>query len=316
MAPHLAGSLKKLIIIAGPTAVGKSDLAVRCAGYLRDSCGVESGIINADSVQLYDELKILTAYPSDESLARVEHYLYGVLSPRKTSSVNFWLDSAGEKIRQLNRENKVAIVCGGTGLYIGALMNGISAVPSIPTDFRSKVQEKFQQMGRDAFFDLLQTLDPDLCKTLHKNNTQRILRAYEVVSHTGKPLSVWWKEGERRKDVDDEEIFSVVLLPPRENINERCMRRIKKMMEGGAVGEVGQFIEKYPMYNGPLGKVIGYREILSLLDGKISVSDCMQLMFIKTKQYAKRQSVWFRHQMKATMVIANFGHEVEIFFKN
>jgi tRNA dimethylallyltransferase len=162
-----------LIVIVGPTATGKSDLAVRCALGLRRS-GIQAEIINADSIQLYNELKTLTAYPSEKSLAQVRHHLYGVLLPHENSSVSLWSDLASDKIRQLSEENKIAIICGGTGLYIGALINGISIIPPIPSDFRCKVYEKFQQTGRDAFFELLQTLDPVLCETLHKNNTQRI----------------------------------------------------------------------------------------------------------------------------------------------
>ncbi|MDR2781269.1 MAG: tRNA (adenosine(37)-N6)-dimethylallyltransferase MiaA [Holosporaceae bacterium] len=299
-----------LIVIVGPTASGKSELAIKLAQHLRNTSNVDAEIINADSIQLYDELKILTAYPCCDSLAKVKHHLYGVLSPHETSSVSFWVDLAAAKIRQLHQQGKVAIICGGTGLYVEALLGGISNIPQIPADFRAEVQKKFEQMGRDAFFDLLQNLDPDLCKTLHKNNTQRILRAYEVVSYTKKPLSSWWKENDREREAEYREVSQIVLMPPREQLNARCLLRIEKMISNGAIDEVEQFVKKYPGYDGSMNNVIGYKEILSLLNKKISISECMELMLIRTKQYAKRQSTWFRHRMKNSKIITEFGSDV------
>jgi tRNA dimethylallyltransferase len=312
VAPHITAATASPIVIAGPTASGKSDLALRCAQYLGHSLGVEAEIINADSIQLYDELKILTAYPSDDALSQVRHHLYGILAPHEISSMNFWLDLASAKIQQLHQENKTAIICGGTGLYINALLSGISDIPPIPSDFRDKVYEKFQQLGRDAFFELLKNLDPNLCQTLHQNNTQRILRAYEVVSYTQKPLSEWWKEDGRKKNIGyAENISPIVLAPPRDKLVAACKLRLEKMMAAGAVCEVEQFAKKHPLYAGPLCNVIGYREILSLLEGKISFQNCMELMLIKTRQYAKRQSTWFRHQLKYPKIIPEFGQAIE-----
>ncbi|MDR2724453.1 MAG: tRNA (adenosine(37)-N6)-dimethylallyltransferase MiaA [Holosporaceae bacterium] len=299
--------IPNIVVIAGPTASGKSDLAVRYVHYLHDNFNVDAEIINSDSIQLYRELKILTSYPTEDLLRQVRHHLYGVLSPLETSSMSLWLDWTQEKISQLHQQNKIAIICGGTGLYIDALINGISDIPKIPEEFRSEVMNKFQQLGRDRFFKLLVALDPELCKTLNKNNTQRILRAYEVASYTGKPLTSWWKG----KKIKGRNVFSMLLLPPREKLNRRCLARLKKMMEAGAPEEVKNFIEKYPDYAGPLGNVIGYREIISLLSHKISYMECMQLMYNRTKQYAKRQYTWFRNKLKLTKIIEVFGEEFQ-----
>jgi tRNA dimethylallyltransferase len=311
VASHIIAATTNPIVIVGPTASGKSNLALRCAQHLRHNLGIEVEIVNADSIQLYNELKILTAYPPDDALSQVQHHLYGILAPHEISSMNFWFELATAKIQQLQRENKVAIICGGTGLYIGALLNGISNIPSIPPDFRAKVLEKFQQLGRDAFFELLRDLDPNLCKTLHKNNTQRILRAYEVVSYTQKPLSEWWKEDKEKKKGCAENISPIVLAPPRDKLRAVCELRLEKMMKAGAIGEVEQFAKKYPLYSGSLCNAIGYQEILSLLEEKSSHQDCLKLMLIKTMQYAKRQSTWFRHQLTNSKIIPELGQEIK-----
>jgi tRNA dimethylallyltransferase len=272
------------------------------------SNGIDAEIVNADSVQLYNGLKILTARPSTALLSLANHHLYGVLSPQSSSSVADWLQLAREKIQRLRQQNKIAIVCGGTGLYIDALLNGISNIPSIPFEFRNETMKKFQKMGRDDFFNLLASLDPELCKTLHKNNTQRILRAYEVISYTGMPLSQWWREGRGT----GYKAFTMVLLPPRDQLRERCLLRIKKMMQASVIEEVKSFIEKYPNYSGSLAKVIGYRELISFLQREISLDECMRRMHTRTMQYAKRQCTWFRHNIQPDHVFQDFGEGVQL----
>ncbi|MDR2645959.1 MAG: tRNA (adenosine(37)-N6)-dimethylallyltransferase MiaA [Holosporaceae bacterium] len=300
--------VSNIIVIAGPTASGKSTLAVRYVWYLRNNYGIDAEIINADSVQLYDELKILTAHPSATLLGLANHHLYGVLSPQSSFSAADWLWLAREKIQRLHQQNKIAIVCGGTGLYIGALLNGISNIPSIPWEFRNEAIRKFQQMGRDDFFNLLVALDPELCKTLHKNNTQRILRAYEVISCTGKPLSQWWRE-ERSAGY---KAFTMVLLPPRDKLRERCLLRIEKMIQTGAIEEIRSFIEKYPNYSGSLDKIIGYHELISFLRCEISLDECVQQMHTRTGQYAKRQYTWFRHSLQSDHTFQDFGERIQL----
>ncbi|MDR0678336.1 MAG: tRNA (adenosine(37)-N6)-dimethylallyltransferase MiaA [Holosporaceae bacterium] len=295
-----------LIVIAGPTAAGKSDFAVGYALYLKNNFGLEAEIINADSIQMYDALKIITSYPSNDSLKLVRHCLYGILFPQETISVVIWLNLVVKEIHRIHSEGKIAIVCGGTGFYIYALINGISDIPEIPKYFRNEVLNKFQQLGREEFFNQLALLDPELCKTLHRNNTQRILRAYEVVAYTGRPISDWWK----RKNEYGYRVFPIVLLPPRDKLNDRCLIRINKMMISGAIDGVKNFIEKYPNYSGELCNVIGYREIISFLNKEISFDECIERMYIRTRQYAKRQSTWFRNQLQSPRVIREFGYEM------
>jgi tRNA dimethylallyltransferase len=294
-----------LIVIAGPTATGKSALARKLALDIQRRCGIGSEIVNADSIQLYSELKTLSAYPSPNEQEQVPHHLYGILEPNEKSSVATWLDLAEQKILQLQGEEKIPIVCGGTGLYVRALLEGIAQIPPIPASFRQEVAARFQDLGREEFFDLLQTIDPESCKTLHKNNTQRILRAYEVAAYTGTPISEWWK-----KNVGARSTIPLILLPPRAELYKRCLLRVNTMLQTGAVSEVNSFLSRYQNYRGPLTSAIGYNEILSFLRGNISLSECCRLMFLNTKHYAKRQYTWFRHQVKFQTTIREFGDTI------
>ncbi|MCR5224479.1 MAG: tRNA (adenosine(37)-N6)-dimethylallyltransferase MiaA [Alphaproteobacteria bacterium] len=283
----------RVVLIGGATASGKTAFAVRYAEKLKTLYGVGSAIINADSIQLYDELKIITAFPSAEDMAKIPHRLFGILKPHEKPSVAFWLEQARKEIIRLQAKGKVAIVCGGTGFYLNAIKNGIADIPDIPPSFRQSVFEKFQCIGRDAFFEELSHLDKEITQTLHKNNTQRILRAYEVAAYTGKPLTEWWKNASSA----GYDVKQILLLPPKEELHRRCYTRIQKMMNNGAVEEVRDFVSRYPNYNGGLRKAIGYYEISDFLNGKLSKDECVEQMFIHTKQYAKRQMTWFKHQM-------------------
>jgi tRNA dimethylallyltransferase len=294
----------KIIAIAGPTASGKTDFALNCVRHLENAFSIDSEIVNADSIQLYDELKTITAYPFPRIMKQVKHHLYGILSPHDNISVASWLELAKSKISQLRKENKIAIFCGGTGFYISTLINGISNIPPIPVDFRKEVYAKFQMIGRDVFFEELFLLDPVSHKRLHKNDTQRILRAYEVAAYTGKPLPLW-----RKKNRNCIDVSVIVLQPSKTELHEKCLARIHDMIRNDAIDEIADFINRYPNYNGPLADVIGYKEISDLLKGGISKQECIDLMYLRTKQYAKRQSTWFRNQLpeaKTIQDIKNF----------
>jgi tRNA dimethylallyltransferase len=301
-----------VVIVAGATASGKTRFAIDLALFLRNRFGYRAEIINADNIQMYNELKILTACPSESDMAQVKHHMFNILSPNESSSVIFWLNNAQDVISRLREEKKIAIICGGTGFYINSIVNGISNIPEIPETFREHVKQKFQTMGRDAFFNELSKLDAFSAKILHKNDTQRILRAYEVASFTGKSLSVWWKE-----NVPNEQrlLASTLILSVDKNmLRKKCQSRITHMMQTGAIEEVEAFRKKCPNYNGPLCKVIGYKEISRLLDGEISECTCSELLCCRTMQYAKRQSTWFRNKMSFANFISpdTFNREAEI----
>lgn len=307
--------MKNIILISGPTASGKTAFAINLVYYLHKEFGIESEIINADSVQIYKDLRIISARPSEDELSQAKHNLFGILESNESNSVSSWLQLADKEIERLASENKIAILCGGTGFYLKAIVNGISEIPQIPTDVRKQVAKKFEALGRNKFFDELFKLDPEYCITLHKNDTQRILRAYEVIYYTGKSLQKWWKYSENQASRYNIVKF-FILLPEKALIHEQALKRIKWMLANGAIEEVMDFMEKYPLYSGNLKKVIGYREILKLLQSSYitteSYQQCINEMFLNTKHYIKRQNTWFRNQFSNATFIDKFGKEAEI----
>ena len=300
------------LIIGGTTASGKTTLAINLVCKLKHTYNIDAEIINADSVQVYHDLKILTAYPTNEELDKAHHNLFGILSPYDSLSVTSWLELAKTEIKRLNNANKIAIVCGGTGFYIQALLNGIAKIPSIPKEFREQVQNYFNEIGRDMFFEELYKIDPISAQKLNKNDTQRILRAYEVASYTGKSLSEWWKQ--KNTNYSENIIDTIVLLPEKEKVKERARIRLLKMINSGAIEEVQKFNEKYENYTGALREVIGYREICDFLrsNDTLKYEKMMENMRVRTNQYIKRQSTWFRNQLKNATFIQNFGNESSI----
>lgn len=293
-----------IIIIAGPTASGKTRLSIDIALFLEKKIGKQAEIINADSIQMYHDLRTLTAYPSEDELNQVNHTLFGILDAYDISNVALWLEKAHANIERIQKEGKIAIVCGGTGFYIKAIIEGISDIPYIPHDFRKNIFAKFNEIGRDAFFEELSSIDQYSHRNLNKNDTQRILRAYEIASFTGKPLSEWWAAS-RKANYNP---ISFVLLPNKEKIHTKSLNRILKMIQKGAIDETKEFNKQYPNYNGPLRNVIGYKEISE----NTTIDECISLMDTRTKQYIKRQSTWFRNQMKIVNFLFGFGDEKEI----
>ena len=301
------------ILIAGVTGSGKNLLSMRLAEILRERHHVEAEIVNADSVQIYRDLKIIANHPTKSDFAALPHHLYEILSPHENASAVFWVEQARNMISKLNAKNKIAIICGGTGFYIDALLHNMAEIPSVPQEIRESVREHFEKVGREKFFEELRRLDPQLTEKLHPNNTQRILRAYEVVSFTGKSLSEWWKNSKNSEKLDhnkinSEKISSFVLLPDRNLLKNIITDRTRKMLTSGAIEEVEEFSKNFPNYTGSLNKVIGYREILQLLNSEITFDECLEKIIIKTMQYAKRQSTWFRHQLPEAKIFTEFGN--------
>lgn len=295
------------IIIGGPTASGKTAFAIKLAQTIKNRTNLKSEIVNADSVQMYRDLKILTAHPSDKNLTQVKHNLFGILSPYESSDVTSWLIQAKAEIERIHSEDKIAIICGGTGFYIRALLNGIDDIPKIPEKVRKSIKKYFNEVGKEFFFAKLAELDPESAGRLHKNDTQRILRAYEVVFFTKKPLSKWWKAKEK---VCKNSIPTIVLLPERNKIRERARVRICNMFANGVVNEVAAFNAAYPHYDGPLRETIGYREICYFIEqGRQQKEQTIENICTRTNQYIKRQSTWFRNQIRDAKFIQNIEEE-------
>lgn len=307
------------IVIGGPTASGKTALAIHLAENLQNFFNISAEIINADSVQMYKDLKILTAYPSEQELARVPHRLFGILEPQESSSVASWLARAKIELDRLKSENKVAILCGGTGFYLRAIFEGIAEIPEIPQEVRQNVWNLFKKIGRDAFFQKLTELDPETPQKLHKNDTQRILRAYEVIEFTGKTLKEWWEEKDKdkrknkeEKKSEEEERKTLVLLPERDFLRKKAAKRIEKMLNNGAIEEVEAFNAQNPEYDGPLKEVIGYSEVCEFLQSSTQKrSELVEKISIRTNQYIKRQFTWFKNQLKDATFIDAFGDSQE-----
>jgi tRNA dimethylallyltransferase len=300
-----------VITIAGSTSSGKSRFAIGIACILKDKFGIDSEITNADSLQLYSDLKILTAFPSKKELESATHNLFGILSPFDQSSVAAWLEMASSIINRNKKNGKISIICGGTGFYVDALTRGISNMPKIPEKVRNETAELLNKIGNDRFFEKLSEIDAVSAKALHKNDTQRILRAYEVAIFTGKPLSKWWT-GSSGGEYNT--LASFILLPDKNLIRARSYDRIISMVKNGAIEEVEDFVKKYSNYKGSLCKAIGYSEILSFLNSRHSsllkdVNDTVLQIYVRTKQYIKRQYTWFKNQPREAVFLDGVGDD-------
>lgn len=280
-------------IICGPTAGGKSARALEMAENLN---GV---IINCDSMQLYDGLPILTAQPSKEDKNQASHELYGVLKPDEVCSAGNWRAIAEPLIKKTLREGKTPIITGGSGLYITALTKGLSPIPDIPDDVRKATIEKQKNLGNPGFHTALKERDPVMAARLNPNNTARLMRAWEVLEHTGKSLSEWQKRPPS-KPPENWHFEIHKIIPERSVLYERCNLRFEKMIEAGAIEEVEEFAKTHKpssLTHIPLTKALGYEPLLAYTEGKITKDDAITHAQGETRRYAKRQVTWFRHQI-------------------
>lgn len=279
---RLSGSciaLVKVVIVAGPTASGKSALALKLA---HERGGV---ILNADSLQVYKGIEILTAQPQD--FQGISHRLYGFLDLSKICSVGLWLDLIHTEIQKAFGEGRVPIVAGGTGLYLKALLEGLPQLPSSFPDIRKELQS----ISQDELYKELQKNDPHLASQINPHDHQRTLRGLEVYLGTGKPLSEWQGKAPKAPLYDFEKIL---LMPSKEELEERIVLRIDQMLEDGVIEEVRKALGVNPSVTAM--KAIGLREFGAYLSGECSLDEAKELTIIHTRQYAKRQRTWFRHQ--------------------
>ena len=288
---------KPVIIIAGPTASGKSALAVDVAER------VSGMVINADSMQVYRGLEILTSAPDAKMRARAPHRLFGVLSPDKSCSAGEWRDLAMAAIHTAHNSGQVPIVVGGTGLYLRSLMAGIARMPSIPTDTRDRIRASLTQAGSAALHERLRQQDPDTASRLSKNDGQRICRALEVLEATGRSLTDWQCEGSQPPDLRGLKFWTILLMPPREELYPACDARFSQMLENGALDEA-QYLSDLALDPAlPAMKALGVPHLLSHLKGKLTLDDARRLGQQATRRYVKRQVTWFTHQIVANIVL-------------
>jgi tRNA dimethylallyltransferase len=289
---------KHVLVVTGPTASGKSALALALAEKRGGT------VINADAMQTYEAFPILTAQPTAEERARVPHALYGVLPLSETLSAARWRDLATLEIER----SDVPILCGGSGLYLRTLMQGISAIPAVPAELREAANADWQAMGADAFRARLAERDPEIVARLKPGDRQRHVRAWEVVQSTGRPLSAWQ---ERQGERPPWHFKTILLAPERAWLRARIETRFDAMLGQGVLDEVRAVFDRTPDPKGPGLKAHGAPELFRYFRGELSLEQARRIAIDHTRQYAKRQMTWFRHQLTPD-VVANPATEKDL----
>ena len=279
----------KIILISGPTASGKSNFAIKLAKKINGE------IINADSMQIYKELKILSARPIPKNYQKIKHHLYGFHNVKKNFSIGDWLKLSIKIINDVKKRKKIPIFVGGTGLYFKALSEGLVNIPNIPISFRNKIREEHKKLGQKKFYKKLVKLDLISINKINPTDVQRTIRAYEVKKFTKRSLHDWFKETKSFFDKDD--FFKIYIDFPREELIERINNRAKLMIKLGAINEVRRFIKLKVKKDKSVNKAIGVNEIKEYLNNKKNLKELVEKISIKTRQYAKRQSTWARGNM-------------------
>ena len=279
----------KIILISGPTASGKSNFAIKLAKKIRGE------IINADSMQVYKELRILTARPIKKEYQKIKHHLYGFQSVKKKFSTGKWLKLVTEKINIIKKRKNIPILVGGTGLYFKALTDGLVKIPNIPIKFRNKVRNLQKKLGQKKFYKQLIKLDPLINEKINSTDVQRSIRAYEVKSYTKKSLVDWFKNTKSKFTNDD--FIKIYIDFPRQDLIDNISTRVDQMLKQRAITEVKKFLKLKVSKDKTSNKVIGINEIKDFLNKKSDLNEVKEKITIKTRQYAKRQSTWARGQM-------------------
>ena len=279
----------KIVLISGPTASGKSEFAIKLAKKINGE------IVNADSMQVYKELQILSARPKIKDYQNIKHHLYGFQSVKKNFSVGDWLKLSKKKITEIKKRKKVPILVGGTGLYFKSLTDGLIKIPDIPIRIRNKIRFLNKKIGQEKFYKKLIILDKKIKNKIDPNDIQRSIRAYEVKYHTKKSLVDWYKNTKSIYDKDN--FFKIYIDYPREKLIERIYNRSNKMIKEGAIQEVKKFLKLKVKKDKTATKAIGINEIAAYLDQKVDLREIITKIAIKTRQYAKRQSTWSRGNM-------------------
>ena len=286
----------KIILISGPTASGKSKFALKLAKK------IDGEIINADSMQIFKEIKILNARPSTKDSSNIKHHLYGFLSVKKNFSVGEWLKKCLSKISEIKKRKKVPIIVGGTGLYFKSLVDGLAKIPNISKRNRDKARNLQKKIGQKNFYKRLIKLDP-LCKNnININDQNRSIRAYEVYIQTNKSLNTWFNN--TKIHFQNEEFEKIFINISRDKVVKSLSHRVDKMIKAGAIQEVKRFNKLKVKKSNSSFKIIGIREINELKSDKTNLSLVKEKIIIKTRQYAKRQMTWSRGHMKDWQKIA------------
>ena len=295
----------KVILLAGPTASGKSELAIKLAKHFNGE------VINADSMQVYNEISILTSKPHLEDRKNIKHHLYGFCSVKEKFSTGQWLKLATDNIKKLWKKKKIPIVVGGTGLYFKALTNGLVKIPDIPNNLRTETRKLHQKVGQKNFYNQLIKLDHLAKNFVLPTDAQRSMRVYEVKKFTNKSLFDLMKD---TKSNFHSSVFNKIFINiPRNLLLERIERRVEKMFMDGAIEEAKLFFKMRVYRELSSNKIIGLREIKNYLNKKTSLIEAKELISQKTRQYAKRQLTWARGHMRSWETIDSSN--INDFFK-
>jgi tRNA dimethylallyltransferase len=281
----------KIILISGPTASGKSNFAIKLAKKINGE------IVNADSMQVYKELKILSARPDPKDYQKIKHHLYGFHNVKKSFSTGDWIKLAVKKINELKKRKKIPIFVGGTGLYFKALTDGLVNIPNIPIRSRNKIRVLQETLGQKKFYQKLLKLDLKSKNKINPTDVQRSIRAYEVKLFTKKSLHDWFRK--TKSYFKEDEFFKIYIDYPRKDLIERIEKRTEQMIKMGAINEVKRFIKLKIKKDNSVNKAIGINEIKEFLNHEKELSDIKEKISIKTRQYAKRQSTWARGNMES-----------------
>ena len=283
------------ILITGPTASGKSALAVALA---KRHGGA---VINADSMQVYDTLHVLTARPFAEDMDGVPHHLYGHVPASRHYSTGEWLREATDLLQDLRAQGRIPVFVGGTGLYFKALTGGLSDMPRIPPDIRERVRRQLQEEGAEVLHGLLAAKDPATADILRPGDSQRIARALEIFEATGRSIRDF--QAQRGPiAIDPDRALKIVVLPQREVLRQRIDDRFGRMLETGAVEEVRALLSLNLKPEMPVMKAIGVPQIAAMLSGEMSKAEVIKTGSAATRQYAKRQMTWFRNQLDESWI--------------
>lgn len=283
-------TVKSAVLIAGPTASGKSALALEVAAR------TDGVVINADSMQVYRGLRIITARPTDEEISRAPHRLYGHIDPAEIYSAGRWLREAEQEIETARSSGKTAIVIGGTGLYFSALLQGLSAVPEVPAEVRQQVRDLGDTKDNDALHGMLASRDPRTASEIRTSDRQRVLRALEVVEATGRGLSEW-REEPGVPVLNSGDYQAIFLETDREALGQRIDTRFDKMLAEGALDEVKRLNARNLDPRMPVLKAHGVPWLFKYLNGEMTFEEAAVHGKRDTRQYSKRQETWFRNQL-------------------
>ena len=279
----------KIVLISGPTASGKSSFAIKLAKKIKGE------IINADSMQIYKQLKILSARPNPKNYQRIKHHLYGFHDVNKNFSTGDWLKLVIKKINEVRKRKKIPIIVGGTGLYFKALTDGLVNIPNIPYRFRNQIRSLHLKVGNKKFYQELLKIDPTSRNKINPTDSQRLIRAFEVKKFTKKSIHEWFKN--TKSKFENGNFFKIYIDCDRKELIERINLRTHDMIETGAINEVNKFIKLKINKDKTATKAIGVNEIKAYLANEKKLDEIKEKISIKTRQYAKRQSTWARGNM-------------------